>query len=697
MGSIPPSLGSLTGLQQLSLAFAGLSGSIPPELGNLINLQNLNLMNNQLTGEIPASLGDLKALVTMSLLGNNLQGPIPAVLGSLPLLSYLDLAVNQLSGGLPAAVLGLPSLTVLDVTGNLLSGDIPQASIQPNLQSLSLFDNYFSGPQPVLPKPYNAGFNCFGVSKGTSVDGQRTWQVCGTFYGLAALPPTATADILALKAELGDPPELLWDEISAAGPCAGCPGNCVLNQLGCDKFGHVTYLDLSGLSYRGVIPATLAKIPSLQVLYLQFCNLQGQIPAFVTSTLLLLTDLYLGGNQLTGPIPADIGNLDLLMDLDLNNNLLTGALPATLTGCISLSYLIVTGNVLSGPVPAFIADFANYTFVYINDNEFTGPVPDSILAPDLPIFIHLENNYLTGPLLPSTANAVIDGNCLGDLTAFADRPNQRSYTECVQFFALATMPASSATPLLDLKNALGNPTELDSWNSTTPCDGCLFGTCSSWAGVLCDKHERVVFLSINLGTPPSGIVPTLPSSLTSLTSLTGLILTYTEFGGAIPADIGSLSLLTTLTLSNNLLEGAVPASISNLTLLTTLDLSNNRLSGSLPDSWATLPLGILDVHGNVLTGVIPPSYGQLINLVYVTLNVNELTGDVPLGFASLPKVRILDLADNYFTSFPPGARTASFASIYHNCFNVTVDNMPADQKSYSDCATYLNTPPPGPL
>ena len=49
-GSIPPELGTLTGLEVLVLHYNRLSGSIPPELGNLVNLRELSLSWNRLEG-----------------------------------------------------------------------------------------------------------------------------------------------------------------------------------------------------------------------------------------------------------------------------------------------------------------------------------------------------------------------------------------------------------------------------------------------------------------------------------------------------------------------------------------------------------------------------------------------------------------------------------------------------------------------
>src|SRR5690606_3507021 len=57
-GTIPSSLGNLSGLSQLYLHVNEISGSIPSSLGNLSNLEWLWLDGNQLSGSIPASFGN---------------------------------------------------------------------------------------------------------------------------------------------------------------------------------------------------------------------------------------------------------------------------------------------------------------------------------------------------------------------------------------------------------------------------------------------------------------------------------------------------------------------------------------------------------------------------------------------------------------------------------------------------------------
>ena len=82
-GELPPELGNLTSLQDLSLYGDQLSGEIPPELGNLVNLHRLMISGDQLSGEIPPELGNLTNLQWLGL-GGQLSGEIPTELGTSP-------------------------------------------------------------------------------------------------------------------------------------------------------------------------------------------------------------------------------------------------------------------------------------------------------------------------------------------------------------------------------------------------------------------------------------------------------------------------------------------------------------------------------------------------------------------------------------------------------------------------------------
>ena len=125
-GEIPPELGGLSNLTELSLDNNQLTGEIPPELGGLSNLQGLYLWGNQLTGEIPPELGGLSNLNHLNLADNGLTGEIPTELGNLSNLTELRLSDNQLTGGIPPELGGLSNLQSLWLRGNELTGCIPE-------------------------------------------------------------------------------------------------------------------------------------------------------------------------------------------------------------------------------------------------------------------------------------------------------------------------------------------------------------------------------------------------------------------------------------------------------------------------------------------------------------------------------------------------------------------------------------------
>jgi len=148
-GSLPSSLGGLTGLLKMDLSNNLLQGSIPPELAGLKSLTLLDLRNNSLTGGLPqfvqgmASLQDLLLsnnpqlggalpqsgwetlaanLATLDLSNVGLVGAIPASMAALTGLRFLALDHNRLTGAVPPQLAQLPSIGALYLNGNNLTG-----------------------------------------------------------------------------------------------------------------------------------------------------------------------------------------------------------------------------------------------------------------------------------------------------------------------------------------------------------------------------------------------------------------------------------------------------------------------------------------------------------------------------------------------------------------------------------------------
>ena len=148
-GILPPELGNLTGLTQLTLLGNKLTGTIPSELANLSQLTQLDLGENQLSGPIPSELGRMPKLQGLALHGNRLTGSIPPELGSLNNLQALHIDSNQLTGTIPPELGRLSSLRWLTLRDNRLTGEIPaELGRLTNLQQLSLSGNRFSGCVP---------------------------------------------------------------------------------------------------------------------------------------------------------------------------------------------------------------------------------------------------------------------------------------------------------------------------------------------------------------------------------------------------------------------------------------------------------------------------------------------------------------------------------------------------------------------
>ena len=126
-----------------------LVGSIPGSIGNLTGLVTLDLASNELAGSIPTNIGRLKKLTALDLSGNLLTGAIPSQVGGLTSLSVeLDLHSNQLTGGLPTSLTNLNAVQILDLGSNSLSGPIDVVGGMPSLRQIDLRENQFGGAVP---------------------------------------------------------------------------------------------------------------------------------------------------------------------------------------------------------------------------------------------------------------------------------------------------------------------------------------------------------------------------------------------------------------------------------------------------------------------------------------------------------------------------------------------------------------------
>ena len=130
-------------------------------------------------------------------------------------------------------------------------------------------------------------------------------------------------------------------------------------------------------------------------------QLSGEMPAEL-GNLLSLERLDLGGNQLSGELPAELGSLLSLAESDLANNQLSGELPAELGSLLNLRLLDLSDNQLSGEIPAELGGLPNLRRLDLANNQLSGEIPAEL--GNIPTLV-LDGNRLTGRVLrPSGAN-----------------------------------------------------------------------------------------------------------------------------------------------------------------------------------------------------------------------------------------------------------------------------------------------------
>ncbi|MYC89836.1 MAG: hypothetical protein F4X15_00030 [Gemmatimonadetes bacterium] len=630
-GVVPPEIGGLSNLQSLYLGTVnrGLTGPIPPELGQLRQLRDLALHHNGLVGPIPPELGNASSLRYLALENNHLTGAIPRELGQLTGLETLHLQLNNLSGELPTELGELGGLRNLALHRNLLFGPVPASLLQIDLRRFNVEDN-LGLCAPGTPRfvswlgrmdETNAGYcnagdvavlerlhESAGGAGWTRSDGWLAGQPLEGWYGvvtdslgyvqeldlsgngLAGTLPSTLGDLSGLttlrigeNTLVGSLPlsltQLPLRELHYAntGLCAPVDGGfpewlkAVSSHEGTGRACvarddravlEILYEVLDGPNWRqadgwlnasslgnwhGVRVDSQGRVVELSLLS---NNLSGRIPAEL-GNLSGLRILNLPGNGLVGPIPAAIGNLSQLEELHLTFNPLNGEIPPEIGKLSNLRRLnLASTEGLGGSIPAELGNLGKLEELSLNNNRLTGPIPPELGNLSSLRLLALYQNALTGEV-PSS---------LGDLSQLENLN--------LHFNRLAgAIPPALAS--------LRNVTNLDlRWNT-------LSGRVPRELGRL--ASVRYLSLRDNLLTGK------IPREMGDLTSLETLDLRENGLNGVIPVEIGNLYRLQTLLLQVNRLTGSIPAELGNLAALQTLDLTNNRdMRGALPAALTSL-------------------------------------------------------------------------------------------------------------
>ena len=293
----------------------------------------------------------------------------------------------------------------------------------------------------------------------------------------------------------------------------------------------------------------------------------------VNTETLRVTEINLVNNNLTGSLPAALGDLTGLQYLNINWNSVTGSIPATIGNLTNLTVLRLARNELSGGVPSALGNLSNLQELSVSNNPFGGAIPPELGNMTSLTWMSMNDAYLTGSIPPELGN-------LANLDYLGLDANQLT----------GSIPPE-----------LGNLTRL-----------------------------TMLLLHRNQLSGP------IPAEFGGLASLRSLTLTENQLSGPIPPEFGNLSSLEYGYLDSNQFSGALPAQIGNLAAIEILTLAGNQLSGSIPSTVGNLThLRSLVLQGNRLSGPIPSGIGNLTNLRDLRLWGNQLEGPIPASFMNL--------------------------------------------------------------
>ena len=357
--------------------------------------------------------------------------------------------------------------------------------------------------------------------------------------------------------------------------------------------------------------------------------------------------LSLPDNQLSGPIPGELGELSNLKWLMLNGNQLSGTIPPQLGNLANLEILYLFRNLLSGTIPRELGNLANLQQLVLWLNQLMGCVPEAL---------QYVSDYCGFPL-PHAG----DRAALVALYHATDGPNWHA-------------------------NA--------GWLSDRPLQ--------KWYGVHTDDDGRVIRLELERNQ----LNGELPPELGNLSRLTELQLQKNQLRGEIPRELGDLSNLKLLGLHSNQLSGTIPGELSNLSRLTWLGLQNNKLTGCVPPALRLPSRGYCvgpPLHAADRAALValyhatdgpnwrdntnwlsdsPEWYGVNTDhagrVQRLDLRENQLRGELPPELGALTRLDSLDFDHNVALNGPLPESLAGIASLREVTLNGTGLCAPAD-------------------
>ena len=351
---------------------------------------------------------------------------------------------------------------------------------------------------------------------------------------------------------------------------------------------------------------SVLNLSNLLTLYLGYNQLVGPLPNHV-SGLLNLIDFSISSNFLNGTLPSWLFNLPSLLRLNLDSNQFIGEIGEFKSN--SLEYLDLGYNKLHGSTPMSISRFVNLTSLSLSSNNL-------IIMLELEMFSKLKNLYY----LDLSNNLVSINNNVTYTLPKLERLNLSS-SNISEFPIL--LRTTTTLQFLDLSQNR------------------IYGQFPRWLGDV--GRDSLYFLDLR-DNLLQGPFPTL-----NFITLKYLFVSNNKLTGEISSSICNASYLEILDLSHNNLSGMIPKCLVYSNVLSVLDLRMNSLHSTIPTTFSKgNHFRNINLNGNQLEGPLPRSLANCRNLEVLDLGSNKINGTFPYWLEGLLYLRVLVIRSNKF-------------------------------------------------